>query len=111
MAIKRQTLSPVDTAWLHMEEPTNLMMVTCVCLLEGTIDNERLHRTLEARLLTLDRFRMRVVECASASDYPIRKKIPPLTSTPMCITLPCPNPVTWPRSNDCWVTYPAAEPT
>jgi diacylglycerol O-acyltransferase len=61
MSSKRQALSPVDTAWLNMDDPTNLMMVTGVCLLDGPIDYERMQRTLEARLLTLERFRMRLV--------------------------------------------------
>jgi diacylglycerol O-acyltransferase len=60
MSSKRQALSPVDTAWLHMDDPTNLMMVTGVCLLDGPIDYDRLRRTVEARLLTLDRFTMRL---------------------------------------------------
>lgn len=62
MTQSRITLSPVDTAWLHMEDPTNLMMVTSVALLDGSIDYARMRATLEARLLVLDRFRMRVVE-------------------------------------------------
>jgi len=62
MTTKAKQMSPVDSAWLHMEDPTNLMMITGVSLLDKPIDFERFRRTLEVRLLTLDRFTMRVVE-------------------------------------------------
>src|SRR5581483_10472194 len=62
MASKIKLLSPVDSAWLHMEDPTNLMMVTGIALLDDAIDLERYRRTLAARLLAFDRFKMRVVE-------------------------------------------------
>lgn len=45
-----------------MDEPTNLMMITGVSLLDKPLDYERFRKTLEVRLLTLDRFTMRVVE-------------------------------------------------
>lgn len=59
---KSKPLSPVDAAWLHMEDPTNLMMVTAVSFLDQKPDWARFCRTLEARLLDYDQFRMRVVE-------------------------------------------------
>ncbi|MGB5194590.1 MAG: wax ester/triacylglycerol synthase domain-containing protein, partial [Polyangiales bacterium] len=62
MTTKTKQMSPVDSAWLHMEEPTNLMMITGVSLLDTLPDFERFRKTLEVRLLTLDRFTMRVVE-------------------------------------------------
>ena len=55
-------MSPVDSAWLHMEAPTNLMMITGVSLLDQSIDFERFRKTIEVRLLSLDRFKMRIVE-------------------------------------------------
>jgi WS/DGAT/MGAT family acyltransferase len=55
-------MSPVDSAWLHMEVPTNLMMITGVSLLDQSIDFERFRKTIEVRLLSLDRFKMRIVE-------------------------------------------------
>ena len=62
MTAKTKQMSPVDSAWLHMDEPTNLMMITGVSLLDKPLDFERFRKTLEVRLLTLDRFTMRVVE-------------------------------------------------
>jgi WS/DGAT/MGAT family acyltransferase len=70
MANNSKPLSAVDSAWLHMDDPTNLMMITGVALLEGAIDYDRYRRTLAARLLTLDRFRMRVVDPRTALGAP-----------------------------------------
>jgi WS/DGAT/MGAT family acyltransferase len=64
MTTKTKPMSAVDSAWLHMDEPTNLMMITGVSLLDRPLDFERFRKTLEVRLLTLDRFTMRVVEPA-----------------------------------------------
>ena len=70
MSSTRQALSPVDTAWLHMDDPTNLMMVSGVCLLDGPIDYARMQATIEARLLTLQRFRMRLIEPSMSVGLP-----------------------------------------
>ncbi len=57
----RERLSPVDTAWLRMEDPTNLMMITGFMTFSAPIEMERLAATLEQRLLRpFDRFRQRV---------------------------------------------------
>ncbi len=47
-------LSPVDTAWLQMEDPTNLMMVTGIFRLARPLPAERLARVLQRRMV--DRF-------------------------------------------------------
>ncbi|MFQ3630160.1 WS/DGAT/MGAT family O-acyltransferase [Roseiflexus sp.] len=62
MAQDSHPLGAVDSAWLHMDDPTNLMMVTGVALLDGSIDVERCYRTFESRLLFFERFRMRVAD-------------------------------------------------
>jgi WS/DGAT/MGAT family acyltransferase len=61
MSATRTPLSPVDTAWLHMESPTNHMVVTSVLLFDGTLDLDRLRRVYTQRLLTHERFRQRIV--------------------------------------------------
>ncbi|TMC82766.1 MAG: wax ester/triacylglycerol synthase family O-acyltransferase, partial [Chloroflexi bacterium] len=43
-------MSSVDAAWLGMEDPTNLMMVTGVLMLEGKADLKRLRTLLDKRL-------------------------------------------------------------
>jgi diacylglycerol O-acyltransferase / wax synthase len=55
-----EAFSNVDSAWLNMDEPTNLMMITGVLMFEGPLDLERFHVVLERRLLRFARFRMRL---------------------------------------------------
>ncbi|MFI5283449.1 MAG: wax ester/triacylglycerol synthase family O-acyltransferase [Candidatus Dormibacterales bacterium] len=54
-------MSAVDAAWLGMEDPTNLMMVTGVLTLDGKVDLKRLRVILERRLAPFGRFQQRVV--------------------------------------------------
>lgn len=58
----RQPLSAVDAAWLRMEDPANLMMVTGVLFFDQPLDPVRLRAVIEERLLAFPRFRQRVVE-------------------------------------------------
>ncbi|MBK8596588.1 MAG: wax ester/triacylglycerol synthase family O-acyltransferase [Holophagales bacterium] len=44
-------LTPVDTAWLHMEDPTNLMMVTGIYVFDEPIDFARLKDTVRVRMV------------------------------------------------------------
>ena len=53
-------LSNVDAAWLKMEDPTNLMMVTGVLTFPRPLDMAYLRGLIETRLLQFDRFRQRV---------------------------------------------------
>src|SRR5215472_7312021 len=54
-------MSSVDAAWLVMEDPTNLMMVTGVLELDGKVDIKRLRTLLDKRLAPFGRFHQRVV--------------------------------------------------
>lgn len=58
----RVAMSNVDTAWLRMERPTNLMMITGVIVLEGKVDYGKLKRTVRDRFLSYSRFSDRPVE-------------------------------------------------
>lgn len=59
---RTEPLSNVDTAWLHMEDPANLMMISAVTAFDEPLDFERLRATIQYRMLRFDRFRQRVVE-------------------------------------------------
>ena len=59
---KTHPLSTVDAAWLRMEDPTNLMMVSGIITFKKMIDFNHLKAVVEHKLLTFDRFRMRVVQ-------------------------------------------------
>ena len=56
----RERMSSVDTAWLRMDRPNNLMMIVGVMVFGGRVDYQRLLKTLRARLLPYPRFHQRV---------------------------------------------------
>lgn len=60
--LKRERMSSVDTAWLRMDRPSNLMMICGVLLLRERIEIPRLKAMLYQRFLCFSRFRQRVVE-------------------------------------------------
>lgn len=64
MSTKRHPISKVDTAWLRMEQPTNLMMITGVLGLGSDVDFRRLVETIETRFLAFPRFRHKAVVSA-----------------------------------------------
>ena len=53
----REPMSHVDTAWLRMDRPENLMQILGVMLFRGRIDAERFKRTVALRLRRYRRFR------------------------------------------------------
>ena len=59
---KREALSSVDAAWRHMEDPSNLMMVSGVMHFQTSVAREALVELIEKRLLRQERFRQRVVD-------------------------------------------------
>lgn len=56
---KSERMAPVDTTWLRMERPTNLMVIVGVLILAGPVDIGRLESTLAKRILAIPRFRQR----------------------------------------------------
>jgi diacylglycerol O-acyltransferase len=65
----RKALSSVDSAWLRMEDPTNLMMITGIMVFGAPMEYERLKATLELHLLRFERFRQRVVQPLLGGAY------------------------------------------
>ncbi len=63
-------MSSVDAAWLGMEDPTNLMMVTGLLALDGPIDMKRLRLVLDRRLAPFARFHQRVVRPRTRANLP-----------------------------------------
>lgn len=64
---KRVKMSPVDTAWLRMDTPGNLMMIVGVYVYDRPLDFARLRAVLESRFLSYFRFRARAVSDATGS--------------------------------------------
>jgi len=60
-SLRRERMSTVDTAWLRMDAPSNLMMIVAVLLFERPMEAARLRATIESRMLSYRRFRSRVV--------------------------------------------------
>ena len=63
-------MSSVDAAWLGMEDPTNLMMVTGVLMLEGKVEPRRLRTVLDKRLAPFGRFHQTVVRPRTRGGLP-----------------------------------------
>ena len=63
-------MSSVDAAWLGMEDPTNLMMVTGVLALDGRADVKKLRTVLDRRLAPFGRFHQKVVRPRSRANMP-----------------------------------------
>jgi hypothetical protein len=62
----REKISGVDTAWLRMEQPTNLMMIVGVMMFDGKVRARDVKRMLAARWLGFRRFRQKAVQDAPA---------------------------------------------
>jgi diacylglycerol O-acyltransferase / wax synthase len=68
MAIaQRERISGVDTAWLRMDQPTNLMMIVGVMMLEGKLDVRAVKKIIAARFLAFRRFGQRAVQDAAGA--------------------------------------------
>lgn len=55
----RDGMSGVDNAWLRMERPTNLMMITGIMMFDGKVAYPRLRKVIRERFLRFKRFRQR----------------------------------------------------
>lgn len=60
--LRREIFSPVDAAWLRMDSPTNMAMITGVMMFDEPLDLARLKAVITDRLLRYPRFRQRVRE-------------------------------------------------
>ncbi len=63
-----ERISSVDTTWLRMDRPHNLMMIIGVWMLEGPVALDRLEKQLGERHLTYRRYRQKV-EFAPGGPY------------------------------------------
>jgi len=63
----RERISGVDTAWLRMEQPTNLMMIVGVMMFDRRVAQRDVRRILERRFLAYRRFRQKAVQDAAGA--------------------------------------------
>ena len=64
-----ERISGIDTAWLRMERPTNLMMITGVMIFSERLAFERLRQVVESRFLKYPRFTQRAVQKAAGAFW------------------------------------------
>lgn len=67
MATASVPMAHVDSAWLRMDDPTNLMVVTGLLVLDQPVPLARIRALVEQRLLRFPRFRQKVV----GADVPL----------------------------------------
>lgn len=73
MPKKKQSepVSGIDTAWLRMERPTNLMMITGVMIFSERLAHDRLREVVESRFLKYQRFGQRAVQKAAGAFWEV----------------------------------------
>jgi len=64
-----ERMSSVDTAWLRMDRPSNLMMICGVLVFGERVSLAQLRRTLADRFLRFERFRQRPVQTSAGSFW------------------------------------------
>jgi len=69
LGVAGERMSKVDTAWLRMDSPSNLMVIVGVWTLRPGIAYDELCRRVEDRLLKYGRFRQRVVEDPTGASW------------------------------------------
>jgi len=92
LGLSGERMSKVDTAWLRMDSPANLMMIVGVWQLAPGVKYAAVCERIEGSLLRYDRFRQRVVEDAAGATWVndrnfdlarhvVLEELPPATST------------------------------
>ena len=66
---RREAMSKVDTAWLRMEKPTNLMMITGVLMFGQRLSIEALRTLIAERFLAFRRFRQKAVDGGTSCHW------------------------------------------
>jgi WS/DGAT/MGAT family acyltransferase len=65
----REAMSKVDTAWLRMESPTNLMMITGLLFFSKHMELRKLKRVIAERFLAFPRFHQKAVDEGNAAFW------------------------------------------
>ncbi len=69
LGLSGERMTKVDTAWLRMDSPSNLMMIVGVWTLQPGVKHQELCRRIEERLLRYNRFRQRVEQDAAGATW------------------------------------------
>ncbi|MEO8120514.1 MAG: wax ester/triacylglycerol synthase family O-acyltransferase, partial [Rhodoferax sp.] len=68
-ALTRERMSKVDTAWLRMDSPTNLMMIVGVWIIKPGVSYQAVSQRIKERLLQYPRFGQRVELDATGASW------------------------------------------
>jgi WS/DGAT/MGAT family acyltransferase len=74
----RQPVAGVDSAWLRLDEPGNLMMINAVMMVDAPIPFERFRDIIATRLLAIPRMRQRIAPTAIPFRAPAWEEDPAL---------------------------------
>ena len=66
---QREPMAKVDTAWLRMESPTNLMMITGVLTFAAPLDLKKMRELIASRFLAYRRFGQKPVDTGAAAFW------------------------------------------
>jgi len=69
LGLTGERMSKVDTAWLRMDSPSNLMMIVGVWVLQPGIRHADLCQRIEERMLKYPRFLQKVVQDAAGATW------------------------------------------
>ncbi len=69
LGLTGERMSKVDTAWLRMDSPSNLMMIVGVWILRPGVSYEEVCKRIEERLLKYPRFGQRVQQDAAGATW------------------------------------------
>jgi WS/DGAT/MGAT family acyltransferase len=69
LGLSGERMSKVDTAWLRMDTPSNLMMIVGVWSLQPGVQHAAVCERIENSLLKYDRFKQRVMEDAAGATW------------------------------------------
>lgn len=69
LGLSGERMTKVDTAWLRMDSPQNLMMIVGIWVLKPGISHAALCERIESRLLKYPRFGQRVVEDTAGATW------------------------------------------
>lgn len=72
--LNRERMTGVDTAWLRMEHPTNLMMIVGVMMFKDKLSLPKLKTTIEQRFLTFPRFKQKAIQDPTGAWWETDKK-------------------------------------
>jgi len=66
---RHEPMSKVDTAWLRMERPSNLMMITGVMMFADRLDPARFRKIVRERFISIPRFRQKAVDAPGGAYW------------------------------------------